>query len=128
VINYALIILLVMMSGLFSGLTLGLLGLDKIGLEIICNGDDPTAAGYAKKIEPVRANGNLLLCTLLLGNVGVNALLSIILADLTSGLVGFALSTSVITLFGEILPQQAVCSRHALRIGAKVVPVVRVII
>lgn len=53
----------------------------------------------------MRADGNLLLCTLLLGNVAVNALLSIVMADLTSGLVGFALATVIITIFGEIIPQ-----------------------
>lgn len=58
-----------------------------------------------QKIQPVRADGNLLLCTLLLGNVAVNALLSIVMAQLTSGLVGFALATVIITIFGEIIPQ-----------------------
>lgn len=58
-----------------------------------------------QKIQPVRADGNLLLCTLLLGNVSVNALLSIVMAKLTSGLVGFALATVIITIFGEIIPQ-----------------------
>lgn len=58
-----------------------------------------------QKIQPVRADGNLLLCTLLLGNVAVNALLSIVMAQLTSGLVGFALATTIITIFGEIIPQ-----------------------
>lgn len=59
----------------------------------------------SQKIQPVRADGNLLLCTLLLGNVAVNALLSIVMAQLTSGLVGFALATVIITIFGEIIPQ-----------------------
>lgn len=48
ILQYVLIVLLVTASGLFSGLTLGLLGLDKIGLEIIRNGDDLKTAGYAK--------------------------------------------------------------------------------
>ncbi|CAM9598856.1 unnamed protein product [Ectocarpus sp. 12 AP-2014] len=127
IVNFLVVIVLVAASGLFSGLTLGLLGLDKIGLEIISHGDEPRMAAFAKKIQPVRADGNLLLCTLLLGNVAVNALLSIVMAQLTSGLVGFALATVIITIFGEIIPQ-AVCSRHALRIGSKVVPLVKGII
>ena len=43
----------------------------------------------------------------------MNALISILLADKTSGLVGFLLSTIVIVVFGEIIPQ-ATCARHAL--------------
>lgn len=105
-----LIIVLLCMSALFSGLTLGLMSLDKTGLEIVMAGDDPVDAEYAKRIYPVRAKGNLLLCTLLLGNVAVNALLSIILADFAGGTVGFVSSTFLIVIFGEILPQAFVSS------------------
>jgi metal transporter CNNM len=121
------VVVLVLSSALFSGLTLGLLGLDKIGLEIVAKSDDEKLAKYARRIQPMRANGNLLLCTLLLGNVSVNALLSILLTGLLSEIMAFVISTVVITIFGEIIPQ-AVCSRHALRIGSAVVPVVRLIL
>lgn len=47
-LQYLVIVVLVVASGMFSGLTLGLLGLDKIGLEIIGNGDEPRMAAYAK--------------------------------------------------------------------------------
>ncbi|CAM9443864.1 unnamed protein product, partial [Ectocarpus fasciculatus] len=114
--NYFLILLLICLSGLFSGLTLGLLSLDKMGLQIVIGGGDPVLAGYARAILPVRERGNQLLCTLLLGNVAVNSLLSILMADMTSGLVGFFSSTILIVIFGEIIPQ-ASCSRHALLIG-----------
>ena len=115
------IVVLILLSGLFSGLTLGLMSLDKIGLETVIGAgevdqatkDEKRQAEYAKKIAPIRSNGNFLLTTLLLGNVAVNALLSILLADLTSGTVGFVVSTAVIVIFGEIVPQ-ALCSRHAL--------------
>jgi len=125
--QYTLIVILVMFSALFSGLTLGLMSLDPSGLEIVmANSDDPGMARAAKAIYPVRLNGNLLLCTLLLGNVGVNSLLSILMADLTSGLVGFVVSTCVIVIFGEIIPQ-AICSRFALQVGEKTVPLVKFI-
>merc|ERR1719321_2562179 len=57
------VIVLVMFSALFSGLTLGLLGLDKIGLEIIAEAGSKKDARLANKIRPIRENGNLLLCT-----------------------------------------------------------------
>jgi metal transporter CNNM len=114
--NYFLILILIMLSGLFSGLTLGLLSLDKMGLQIVIGGGDPVLAVYAKAIMPVRERGNQLLCTLLLGNVAVNSMLSILMADMTSGLVGFLASTVLIVIFGEIVPQ-ASCSRHALFMG-----------
>ena len=126
VLTFSFVVILVCFSGMFSGLTLGLLGLDKIGLEIVMGGEDEKLKRFAQRIAPVRENGNLLLCTLLLGNVGVSSLLSIIMADMTSGLMGFLTSTIVIVIFGEIIPQ-ASCSRYALRIGSMAVPMVRVI-
>jgi len=90
------IIGLILFSALFSGLTLGLMSLDKTGLEIVMEGDDPIYAEYARKIYPLRKNGNLLLCTLLLGNVAVNSLLSILLADKAGGIIGFLASTFII--------------------------------
>ena len=41
--------------------------------QIVMAGDDPVAQRYAERIAPVRKDGNLLLCTLLLGNVAVSA-------------------------------------------------------
>lgn len=48
ILSYLIIVVLVAASGLFSGLTLGLLGLDKIGLDIISNGAEPNMAAFAK--------------------------------------------------------------------------------
>ena len=104
-VTWILVVFLVCMSALFSGLTLGLMGLDPTGLEIVMNGDNPELSKAAEHIYPVRKNGNRLLCTLLLGNVAVNALLSILMADVAGGLAGFLVSTAVIVIFGEILPR-----------------------
>lgn len=84
---------LLALSGLFAGLGLGLMSLDLIGLEIVvAAGQDELASARerrisaaARRIIPIRRQGNLLLTTLLMGNVAVNALTSILMADLTSG-------------------------------------------
>lgn len=124
ILTYVTIAFLVMCSGLFSGLTLGLLGLDLTGLAIVEQGDDPDLRAHAAKIRPVREYGNQLLCTLLLGNVVVNSGLSILLDSVAGGVSGFLISTALIVLFGEIIPQ-ASCSRYALEIGAFTAPLVQ---
>lgn len=120
VLQWVGIVFLISLSALFAGLTLGLMSLDITGLEIVIASGTPKESAYARKIYPVRSRGNLLLCTLLLGNVSVNALLAILMADFTSGLVGFLLSTLIIVILGEIVPQAA-CSRHGLSVGAHTV-------
>jgi len=120
------LLILLSFSGLFSGLTLGLMSLDLTGLEIVMAGDDPDAVKYAEKIYPLRKQGNLLLCTLLLGNTVVNSAMSIFSAAIFNGAVGLFTSTILIVVFGEIIPQ-ALCSRYALRIGSAAVPTVKVI-
>ena len=57
--SYMVIAVLIMLSGLFSGLTLGLLSLDMNGLKIIIESNDAKEAALARTIEPIRKNGNL---------------------------------------------------------------------
>jgi len=65
--------ILVCLSALFSGLTLSLFSLNKTDLETEIKLNNL----YAKKIYEIRKNGNLLLGTLILGNVIVNAVLAV---------------------------------------------------
>jgi metal transporter CNNM len=58
--------------------------------------------------------------------VAVISALSIVLDSVYHGLVAGILSTALITIFGEIIPQ-AVLARYALRLGAKFTGLVRVI-
>lgn len=120
--RFVLIGILLVLSGAFSGLNLGVLGLDTKNLELLTQGPfenrgEEKEASYAKRLLPLRRRGNLLLCAILLGNVAVNSLLSILMADLTSGTVGFLVSTAAIVVFGEIVPQ-AICTRHGLAVGS----------
>lgn len=81
------------------------MALDRTELKIYENTGTEKEKRYAKAISPVRNHGNYLLCTLLLGNVLVNSTLTILLDDLTSGVVAVVGSTVGIVIFGEIIPQ-----------------------
>ncbi len=123
ILNYLIIAILLLFSALFSGLTLGLMSLSAHELKRKAELGDKDA----EKVYKVRKKGNLLLTTLLVGNVAVNSILSVFLGSITSGVVAAAVATALIVIFGEIIPQ-AVFSRFALKLGAKVVPLVRIFI
>ena len=103
-------------SALFSGLNLGLMSLDVIGLGIVEKSGNAIEANYARALRKIRKYGNFLLCTLLLGNTLVNALLAIVLARLSGGTIGAIVTTFAIVIFGEIIPQ-SICTRHGLAVG-----------
>uniref|UniRef100_A0A8C7LKG6 Metal transporter n=1 Tax=Oncorhynchus kisutch TaxID=8019 RepID=A0A8C7LKG6_ONCKI len=120
-----LICCLLVLSGMFSGLNLGLMALDPMELRIVQSCGSEKEKKYARKIEPIRSKGNYLLCSLLLGNVLVNTTLTILLDDLIgSGLGAVVASTVGIVIFGEIVPQ-ALCSRHGLAVGANTIQVTK---
>jgi metal transporter CNNM len=104
-------------SALFSGLNLGLMSLDLTELEHLKNIGTEKEKSYALKIYPLRAKGNLLLCTILIGNVLVNSTSTLILGNYLEGIFAAMGSTLLIVVFGEIIPQAA-CSRHGLAVGA----------
>lgn len=119
--------LLVLFSGMFSGLTIGLSSLSKDELRII-EAKNNEESKMATKVLSVLDDYNLLLVTLLLGNTVVNS----ILTDLAGKVVGtgaFAImtATTLILLFGEITPA-AVLTKHALKVGSKTVPLIRLLI
>jgi CBS domain containing-hemolysin-like protein len=115
-----LIVLLLFLSAVTSGLNLGLMSLDMNELAVISSCGDPRERSYARTIAPLRKRGNYLLCSLLLGNVMVNSTLTVILEEMTSGVVAVIGSTLAIVVLGEIVPQ-AFCARQGLAIGAKTI-------
>lgn len=109
-----LVILLICLSALFSGLTLGMFSLDVVGLERKVKLGNKDAA----KILKVRKDSNRLLCTLLLGNVAINAGITALLSDVLTGAWAAGIATVVIFLFGEMMPQ-ALVSKHAFLVASK---------
>ncbi|MFT5849442.1 MAG: metal transporter CNNM [Patiriisocius sp.] len=120
--EYAISLILILLSALFSGLTLGYFTLNTQNLKRQAKLGNKEAI----RILPVRTKGNQLLTTLLLGNVAVNAALSVYLSSFASGFVAALSATVLIFLFGEIIPQ-AVLSRHAMWFGSKAAPFIRVL-
>ncbi|EJD48668.1 DUF21-domain-containing protein [Auricularia subglabra TFB-10046 SS5] len=122
-----LIPVLVILSGVFAGLTLGYMSLDETQLNVLSISGTPKQQQYAAKIKPIRSNGHLLLVTLLLANMIVNETLPVISDHvLGGGIQAVVASTAMIVIFSEIIPQ-SLCSRYGLYIGAKCAPVVRVL-
>jgi|AZII01.1.fsa_nt_gi hypothetical protein len=107
-------------SAIFSGLNLALLSISRLRLEVEAAGGHPDAI----KILALRKDSHFLLTTILWGNVGVNVLLTLLSNSVMAGALSFFFSTFLITFMGEIMPQ-AYFSRHALRMGALLAPVLR---
>lgn len=89
------------LSGAFSGLNIGMMMARPDDLKRKAEQGDKIAA----RVYRYRKNGYYLIFCILLGNVGVNTALSILLGNVTSGIVGGLIATALITCFGEILPQ-----------------------
>ncbi|KIL60047.1 hypothetical protein M378DRAFT_957170 [Amanita muscaria Koide BX008] len=114
-----LIPVLVLLSGLFAGLTLGYMSLDETQLNVLSISGTQTQRMYANKIKPIRKNGHLLLVTLLLANMIVNETLPVISDPvLGGGVQSVVVSTVLIVIFSEIIPQ-SLFTRHGLYLGAK---------
>ncbi len=120
IVTWIFIILCLVQSAVFSGLTIGLFGLTPLRLEIEAESKNP----HALKILKMRKDSNYLLATLLWGNVGINVLLTLLTESVMTGATAFIFSTIMITSFGEIMPQ-AYFSRNALKMGAFLSPLVK---
>ena len=107
-------------SAMFSGLNLALLGISRLRLEV----EASTGNSAAIKILALRKDFNFLLTTVLWGNVAINVLLTLLSDSVMAGVTAFFFSTILITFFGEITPQ-AYFSRHAMRMGSLLAPVLR---
>ena len=107
-------------SAIFSGLNLALFGLTRLRLEVEAGSGNIDAIN----ILSLRKDSHYLLTTILWGNVSFNTLLAIMSNSVLTGVIAFLFSTVFITLFGEIVPQ-AYFSKHALKMGSILTPVIK---
>ncbi|GAA5890796.1 hypothetical protein JCM8208_003052 [Rhodotorula glutinis] len=119
----------VLLGGVFSGLSLGLMGLDSMNLQVLAASGPPRDRADAQKVLSLLSHGrHFVLVCLLLSNVIVNETLPVFLDSLTGGggVLAVVISSAAIVIFGEVLPQ-ALCARHGLRIGAACTGFVKVL-
>ncbi len=117
------VLIFVIMSGICSGLNISLMSLNVSDLERKVKAGDLRA----KLILPLRKNSHLSLAAILLTNVAVVSATSLFLENKFSGLIAGLMSTLLIVIFGEILPQ-ALFVRNSIRLTAWFVPLLRIMI
>lgn len=111
------IVLCLGQAAIFSGLNLAVFSISRLRLEVEAAGGNAGAA----KVLRLRADANLMLATILWGNVAANVLLTLLSESVLAGIGAFLFSTVVITLLGEIFPQ-AYFSRNAIRVAGQLTP------
>ena len=101
----------------FSGLNLAVFSVSRLRLEVEASGGNP----HAVRLLALRKDANLMLATILWGNVSTNVLLTLLSESILAGVAAFFFSTFAITFICEIVPQ-AYFSRHALRMVRRFEP------
>ncbi|WVW87114.1 hypothetical protein I302_109171 [Kwoniella bestiolae CBS 10118] len=128
IVEACMIPVLVALSGMFAGLTLGYFSVDPTQLQVLSISGTPTQQKYAMKILPVRKDSHLLLTTLILGNMIVNEALPVVMDNVIGGgIYAVIASTALVVIFAEIIPQ-SICSRYGLLVGASMAWPVRIMI
>jgi metal transporter CNNM len=118
-----LILLLVIASGVCSGLNIALMSLKLDDLKRKAQLGDIRA----KSVLPLRESSHLTLASILLTNVAVISATSLVLGEQFNGILAGIASTLLIVIFGEVIPQALFVSR-ALLFCALFAPLLRVMI
>ncbi|MCB9819792.1 DUF21 domain-containing protein [Candidatus Nomurabacteria bacterium] len=93
--------ILLIFSGVFSGLNIGMMMLRPEDLERKSREGDE----IAQRVYRYRENGNYLITCILLGNVAVVSAFTLVLESFAGGIIAGIVTTILVTIFGEIVPQ-----------------------
>ncbi|KAI9793583.1 MAG: hypothetical protein M1833_000728 [Piccolia ochrophora] len=120
-------IILVVLTGLMSGLTLGIMSLDLTYLRVLEQSQDEKQRKRARALLTLRTRPHWLLCSLLLASCLINEALPLLLTSLFGpSFVPYLVSTLAIFLIGDLLPQSFV-PRYTVSWARWCVPFVRAI-
>jgi CBS domain containing-hemolysin-like protein len=110
-------------SAICSGLNVSIMALDPADLRRKAKLGDSDA----RRVRPFRKNIHLTLSAILLTNVAAVSATSLVLESVFYGLIAGILSTLLVVIFGEILPQ-ALFVRQALKVCSRLTPLLRLMI
>lgn len=102
-----LLVVLILASGICSGLNIALMSLKLSDLRRKAQLRDPRA----ERVLPFRENSHLSLAAILLTNVGAISATSLVLGDQFNDLLAGTVTTLLIVIFGEVLPQALFVSK-----------------
>ena len=122
-ISLVIVAALVMLSALYSGLNVAILSLNISDLQRKAK----LGNSFAKKLLPLRKNINLTIASIILANVATISATSLVLNRHLNGWLAGIVSTLLIVIFSEVLPQ-AFFIRHPLELSGKFVPLIKIII
>lgn len=114
---------LVAISALCSGLNVALMSLDPNDLRRKAKSGNKRA----KRVIPLRKKVHLSLASILLTNVAVISATSLVMSNATSGLIAGLVSTLLIVVFGEVIPQ-AMFTKHSLKFMSRFAPILQFMI
>lgn len=117
------VFLLVVMAAICSGLNISLMSLEVADLRRKAK----LGNVMAKRVLPLRKNAYLSLAAILFANVAIVSTSSLLLESQFNGWVAGIVTTILMVVFGELLPQ-AVFVRRALQFCAFFAPVIRLMI
>ena len=95
-------------SGIFSGLTLGLLSLDTTTLQVMQQAGTPSEQKNAKKIMPLVRRHHLLLVTLLLANAAAVESMPLFMNAISNEIIAIVVSVTAVLLFSELVTRARV--------------------
>jgi metal transporter CNNM len=114
------VILLVLFSAICSGLNIAVMSLDISDLRRKAK----LGNKQAKRVLPLRHNTHLTLASILLSNVASVSACSLVLDQRFDGWVAGAISTLLIVVFGEVIPQ-ALFAKNPLTWSSRFAPLLR---
>jgi metal transporter CNNM len=121
--TFFIIVLLLAISALCSGLNVSLMSLNIADIKRRAKLGNKNAI----KVLKLREHSHLSLASILLTNVGVISATSLVLGEEYNGFIAGLLSTVLIVIFSEVIPQ-AYFARNALKMTAFLAPVLNIMI